>query len=140
MPELANAFAFWHKLVEARRKRAEWRALEEESKSLEAQLRKARYESRETRMLNTAQEDELRALKSELSSLKGESREREQQLAQYAHMPDSIDQLRSRLAKAEEEAKEAVQKREEAENDVIKQLDASQARVAPIVFTAFTAC
>ena len=48
-------------------------------------------------------------------------------LASYGHLPEDLARLRELHAKAEEEAKEANERREEAERDVLKQLDSNKA-------------
>ena len=112
-----------------------------------------RYESKQMSMIQTAQADELTALRLEVreptphiahrSRIRGipqlkrmcvlqvrglseERKEREAKLLKYEYLASDIDKLKALHAKAEEEAREAKQKREEAETDVLRQLDASQ--------------
>ena len=130
-PELANAFNFWAADAEQSRRVAAWRELEARANSIEAQLRRARYESKQTAMVRTAQEDEIRALRREVEGLNETKREQQATLAEYAHLPEDLGRARRLQAKAEEDAKEAIEKREEAEADVLVQLDGSQASAQP---------
>jgi len=49
--------------------------------------------------------------------------ERDAKLAAYGHLPEDVVRLRALLEKAESDAKEAITQKEEAEADVLRQLD-----------------
>ena len=125
-PALATSFAVWAADTAHQKKEAAWRELEAQSNSLEAKLRQSRYESKQMSMIQTAQADELTALRAEVRDLTEERTEREAKLLKYDYLAGDIDKLKAMQAKAVEEAREAKQKREEAEADVLKQLDSSQ--------------
>jgi len=124
-PAMETAFSFWQsEQLEAKRV-ADWQQLEAQSKSLEAQLRHARYEIKQTTMIRTAQVDEIGALRDAVASLSEERALLEAKVAEYAHLPDDLVRAREEKAAADELAREATAKKEEAEADVLRQLDAS---------------
>ena len=88
--------------------------------------RYARYEAKKSGLVQVAQDDELRHLRSEVSSMSRDLAEKEAKLAEVAYLPAELERLRKQLQRAEEEAKDAVAKRDEAEADVLRQLDSSK--------------
>jgi len=125
-PAMQTTFGFWQSdQLEAKRV-AEWRQLEAQTKSVEAQLRSARYESKQANMVQVAQEDELRALRAERSELSEAITVRDAKLAVYGHLPEDVKRLRELLEQAEIDVRDAVTKKEEAEEHVLQQLDQSK--------------
>ena len=173
-PALAAAWSFWAKdMAEAQRK-AEWDALVAQTQSVEAQLRQARYETKQLGIIRVAQDDENRLLREQVrcargsarpytlsvrswmhmctcvntacapinalrilpnaapsreqvSMLTGKQTEQSEALASYTDLPSEIERLKAALADSESTAKEAVEKRIQAEADVLSQLDQSKA-------------
>ena len=70
----------------------------------------------------------MRTLNEEVQDLSEEVRALQEKIAAYGHLPDDLMRLKEMHARAEEERNEAVTKREEAEADVLRQLDANKAR------------
>ena len=125
-PALAGAFSFWREDQLETVRRVAWQEVVQQSQSLEAQLRKSRYEIKQMGMVRAAHEDEIRALRGQLGDMSDEVKQFSLQLAEYAHLPEDVTRLRLSLDKADGEAREAVEKRELAEADVLRQLDDSQ--------------
>lgn len=125
-PALASAFAFWVADHGEQKRIRAWQELEAQSKSIEAQLRQARYESKQMSMLKVAQEDEIKALKEELSGVNEDMGKSIKELAVYAGLPEDNQRLRELNVRADAEAKEAIELRVEAERDVLKQLDTNK--------------
>jgi len=126
-PELTVAFSYWKAISEQLKGEKAWKELEVQSKSLDASLRRSRYENKQMGMHKVALEDEIRALREELAEFKEEKSRRDTQLAGLAHLPDDMERLRVLADKAERDASEAIHEREEAERDVLRQLDSNQA-------------
>ena len=125
-PGLTDAFNTWVAIAEEEKRVAAWRELEAQSKSLEAQLRRAKLDTKQTNMVKVAQDDEIKALKIQVDELQEGLSGTLKKLAAFDGLPEENVRLRQVSEQAVEEAKEAVQKREEAEADVLKQLDANK--------------
>ena len=125
-PEKAAAWNFWVADFERATRQAAWQELVVQSKSVEAQLRQARYENKQMEMVKVAQDDEIRALQEQVRVLSGQQTDSIAKLATMGHLPEDLERLKEIAATAEATAKEAVEKREAAEQDVMRQLDANK--------------
>ena len=125
-PGVADAFKAWVDDIEEKKRIEAWRELEAQSKSLESQLRRARLETKQTNMVKVAQDDEIKALKGQVDELQCGLQTTMTQLARFEGLPEENVRLREACEKAVADAAEAVSKREEAEADVLKQLDANK--------------
>ena len=74
-------------------------------------------------MVLVAQEDEIKALKAQVDEMQDEMSKSLDEIAKLEGLPEENVRLRSMANSATEEAREAQQKREEAEADVLKELD-----------------
>ena len=72
-PYLSGAFVYWMRTWEKGRRAAEIEAIERESRSVEAQLRRARFENGQLELRRVALEDELRANKERLQVMMREA-------------------------------------------------------------------
>jgi hypothetical protein len=108
----------WAADVERAKQLAERQRLEREANSLEAQLRRARFETGQLQLVRVAQEDELRALKARLGVLTDEVLDHDSGLR---HVPDlrlDNERLRQLHLDASEAAQTAQRLRLEAEDDI----------------------
>jgi len=132
-PELSRAFEFWTTdQVETKRAENEAR-LERESKSMEAQLRRARFEAGQLDMLRLAHEDELRSLKTRLDTMVAEAAEKEAAFAASLGAGKGIDDLKAALEAAKLATETAERLRVEAEEDVARQRKANQELLAKLL-------
>ena len=117
-PECSAVFSMWAADVERAKQLAERQRLEREANSLEAQLRRARFETGQLQLVRVAQEDELRALKARLGVLTDEVLDHDSGLR---HVPDlrlDNERLRQLHLDASEAAQTAQRLRLEAEDDI----------------------
>ena len=120
-PELSNAFAFWQSDFENEKHRAEKALLEKQSKSLEAQLRQARFEVGQSGMVKVALEDEVKALKDKVSELSELSKTSMASAATASALQKTVEDLNEQNRVAEAEAELASKKRQDAEEDAARQ-------------------
>jgi len=125
-PSMAAAFGHWLAAIDEAQRGAAMAELEKQSKSLEAQLRQARFEAGQLGLVRAAQDDEIKGLRerldelSEVTTLKGAA------LAEASIMPKELERLREATRLAEAAAREAIDAREEAERDVQRQAAANK--------------
>jgi len=125
-PSMAAAFGHWLVVIDEAKRGAAMAELEKQSKSLEGQLRQARFETGQLGLVRTAQDDEIKGLRerldelSEMTTLKGAA------LAEASILPKELDRLREATRIAEAAAREAIDAREEAERDVQRQAAANK--------------
>jgi len=123
---MAAAFGHWLVVIDEAKRGAAMAELEKQSKSLEGQLRQARFETGQLGLVRTAQDDEIKGLRerldelSEMTTLKGAA------LAEASILPKELDRLREATRIAEAAAREAIDAREEAERDVQRQAAANK--------------
>ena len=120
-PELSAAFAFWIRDWEEQKHAAQVAELERQSNTLEAQLRKARFDAGQLELVRTAHEDELAALKDTLNQLFEDSKERDR----LAEMSSALQKENAELVALQHvldsAAESAERKRLDAEHDAAKQ-------------------
>ena len=117
-PAVSETFSYWSTSLAQKRARMERERLEREANSLEAQLRRARFETGQLQLVRVAQEDELRALKARLGVLTDEVIDHDSGLR---HVPDlrlDNERLRQLHLDASEAAQTAQRLRLEAEDDI----------------------
>ena len=120
-PEKADAFYHWSGDASEQKAKAELARLEKESKSLEAQLRRARHERHQLDLVRVAHEDELRALHEKLKELSGWASEQGVGAASHGEMQRRYNEMQLQHAEALASVKEAEQLRLEAEEDAERQ-------------------
>jgi hypothetical protein len=117
-PAVSDTFSYWCTSLAQKRAKLERERLEREANSLEAQLRRARFETGQLQLVRVAQEDELRALKARLGVLTDEVLDHDSGLR---HVPDlrlDNERLRQLHLDASEAAQTAQRLRLEAEDDI----------------------
>ena len=72
-PEKASAFSFWFSDMQATKLAEERAEFERQSKSLEAQLRRARFEAGQAEMVKVAKEEEIERLKEKVGAITTDS-------------------------------------------------------------------
>jgi len=125
-PELSNAFGFWARDAGDTKRAMQLARLEREGRSMEAQLRRARFEAGQLDLMRLAHEDELAALRSRVDGLLDEGREREAALAASLSAGKGMDDLKAALEAAKLATDTAERLRHEAEEDVARQRRANQ--------------
>ena len=120
-PELANAFRFWGELVLEARRSAQFAELERQSKSLEHQLRQARFEVGQANLIRIANSDEILALKMKLGETQENLEDRDARLARLLGYEREADALRALQQAAIDAQKLAEERRIEAEEDNVRQ-------------------
>jgi hypothetical protein len=124
-PELAYAFHEWVEGNREEKRAAELEALQLEGRSLEAQLRAAKFEAGQMRMHKAKLDDELSDLKRRLDERQARLDSQVHHLEAASQLPAEIDSLRARCASLEEATATAGRKLEEAEEDAARQRDAN---------------
>jgi len=132
-PGLYSAFSYWtHTWYETKAKQERER-LERESKSLEAQVRRARFEASQLELQKIANDDEIRALKAQVSDLLEQVTDGDTgQLAMPA-LKKQVDELREAHHAAQQEAMTQTRLRQEAEEDGNKQREENQKLLAKLL-------
>jgi len=102
-------------------------ALEAQAKSVEGQLRQARFEMGQLELRHAAQEDEVRALKQSVHDMSASVTAKGAKLADLATLPRENERLATALAAAEAAAREAREMREEAERDITRKVGENKA-------------
>ena len=120
-PELSNAFSFWMADWQDAKHEEEKADLERQSKTLEAQLRAARFEVGQMSMTKIAYEDEITSLKEKVTELTDAMKDRSTGAAVVEALKKQLEELSMSQAQAEAEAEVAEQKRQDAEKDAAKQ-------------------
>jgi len=126
-PVLAAAWTFWVHDLKKTIAKAAMDAIVAQSQSVEAQLRQARYEGKQLSIIRVAQDDESRLLREQVGELTKKTAEQAEMIARLVDLPAELERLRVVAATAEATAHEAVEKRTQAEADVLQQLDTSKA-------------
>jgi len=126
-PELSSAFGFWQGDSSEAKRTKEMKRLEREANSLEAQVRRARYEAGQLDLLRVAHEDEIRALKERNKDLSDECKTNEAELAAAAEMRLKYNAVVQAMERAKEAAATAERLRLEAEEDALEHRLNSQA-------------
>ena len=125
-PEKSTAFEWWTIDLKEAKRLAEIARLEKESKSLEAQLRRARHEAHQIGLVKVAQEDELKALRDKLAEMGGAMGDGASVKAKFDQVQRAFEEERERHREASEAAKEAERLRLESEEDAERQRTESQ--------------
>ena len=109
-PELAAAFGNWKEEVAEAKRQAELEELEKQSRSLESQLRQAKFEAGQNQLVVVAREDEVKALQQKVRDLQEAAQDKE------GHdMRAVVAELRSEMTGLREETEAAVTAEELAE-------------------------
>ena len=125
-PELANAFGFWREDVAETKRQAQLASLELQSKSLEHQLRQARWEAGQKTLIQVANADEINALKEKVTDLAVEVQDRESRLVALRAFEREAESLRLTQQAALDAQALAEEKRQEAEVETLKQREADR--------------
>ena len=120
-PDMAVAFGGWVADMHEEARVAERIKLEDESRSLEAQLRSSRFDVSKLTMVRTANEDEIADLKKRLKERAEMHEAAAASLEGYRNLPYEIEELKAMCETLREAAAAADRKREEAEGDVARQ-------------------
>jgi len=135
-PAVAHAFSFWLDLVSEIHQQRALAALEAEGKTLEGQLRRARFEAGQLELRKTSLEEELSGLQVKARALEKAAAEKETALATAAAVSSENERLLLAVAEAEAEAEAAETKladltlmdgrTREANNELLERLLAEQ--------------
>ena len=120
-PAVSETFSYWSTSLAQKRARMERERLEREANSLEAQLRRARFETGQLQLVRVAQEDELRALRNALETLKADSTDSDTGEPALPALKAQAEVMRARMAVLTEDAATANRLRKEAEEDATRQ-------------------
>lgn len=124
-PEVSTAFRIWLEGILEERRQKELEALQLEGRSLEAQLRAARFEAGQLRMVRSKHEDEISDLKRKLGESERRVEVQSDKLDAASTLPAELAALQDKCAGLQQAASEARQKLEEAEDDAAKQREAN---------------
>jgi len=118
-PELSVAFYYWTALLAEVAQAREAKALALASKSLESQLRAARYELTQTEMKRTSQDEEISHLRAWLAERGTQLDDARAGLEKYnaAGLAHEVEALQAKCAALQKQAELADAKREAAESD-----------------------
>jgi len=116
-PAINDMWLFWSHAVSEKKAKLERERLEREANSLEAQLRRARFEAGQLQLVRVAHEDEIRALSAQLSEIKADAFDADTGESSVPAMRAQVDELRAKLAVLTEDANTATRLRKEAEDD-----------------------
>jgi hypothetical protein len=119
-PELADAFGHWSDTWAVEKREAQRAEMERLSKSLEAQLRRARHEAGQLELVKVAQQDELQALKDKAREAADLAAARESELQEALVAVRENPELREQRQVAIEARALAEEKLKEAEEDHLK--------------------
>jgi len=141
-PVLSDAFSYWARDASDTRRAEELARMEKESRSMEMQLRRARFEAGQLEMVRDctaddtadclphqvrlAHEDELAALRARHDALLDEVQDVKAALAASQSAGKVVDELRTALEAAHLATEIAERLRQEAEEDVAQQRKANQ--------------
>ena len=106
---------------EAAAQQAELERLERESRSVEAQLRRARFENGQLELLKVSQDEEVRSLKEKLLMYTGDKGEAEASFLLVPKLQEDVEELRRSNEQSREMAETAARLRTEAEEDMSKE-------------------
>jgi DNA repair exonuclease SbcCD ATPase subunit len=120
-PEMLLAFQFWAADTAELKRQAEIAQIEKEARSVEAELRRARFDNDQMRMVQAKNDDEIKYLKDKLSDLAVQFREQAEAFEGTSGLRGEIQGLRGQLSAALEAAEESEKRRLEAEDDIGKQ-------------------
>ena len=117
-PDLAFSFQIWEQEMAAARVVAEREQLERENRSVEAQLRRARFEAGQLELIRVAHLDEIKALKERLGIVNDEVVDKETGLRGMPDLKMENETLREQARICQEAADKADAGRTEAEEDI----------------------
>ena len=120
-PEVLLAFRFWADDAVEERRMKEIAQIEKEARSVEAQLRRARFENDQMLMVQTKDADEIAYLKEKVSDLTDQYQEQKVAFDATLGLRGEIQGLRGQLSEALEKAEESERRRVEAEDDIGRQ-------------------
>jgi hypothetical protein len=125
-PELASAFGQWAENHEAEVQAAEKARLEREANSIEAELRRVRYEHGQMGLVKAANAEEIRYLREKVGDLSRQAKEHASALEATSGLRGELQRLEDLRNAAVEEAREAERRRKEAEEDTAAQREGNQ--------------
>ena len=120
-PQLSSAFVFWMREWERGRRSREYDQLERESRSIEAQLRRARFENGQLELHKLALQDELKANQERLAALVKDTDDPHSALFLVPKLEVEVGELRAQLRESHEATKNAERLQREAEDDGSRQ-------------------
>ena len=120
-PDLASAFELWAYDCEEERRATELARVEKEAKSVEAELRRARFENDQMQMVRAKNEDEIKYLKDKVSDLAVELKGQNSAFEANAKVASELTAMRTAHSAALEAAEEAERRRVDAEEDITRQ-------------------
>jgi len=128
VPEVSAAFRAWKEEVAEIKHQAELGELERQSRSLESQLRLAKFEAGQAQLVTVAQADEIKSLKEKLDELqaalrKGDGKSLKEEVSELRL---EIETLRQEAEAAQAAEELAEQRYQTLEQDHIKQQHANQ--------------
>jgi len=126
-PALASAFEFWADMRAERCREQELESLANESKSLEVQLRQARFEATQLEMVRVARDDENLALRTRVREQNDEISAKAEELRVAAGLATENAELKRQLAEARGEVDEFGNGLRSAESDLQSQRQKNKA-------------
>jgi Ca2+-binding EF-hand superfamily protein len=118
-PQLSSRFDEWARDAAAARQAARQAALELESRSLEMQLRRSRFETNQLEIIKVAHLDELRSLRERVELLSITSRDQQAKLEEDERLKGELKELRKFAAASKEAAETAEAARIAADADLL---------------------
>mgnify|MGYP003879564949 CR=1 FL=1 len=118
-PQLSSRFDEWARDAAAARQAARQAALELESRSLEMQLRRSRFETNQLEIIKVAHLDELRSLRERVELLSIASRDQQAKLEEDERLKGELRELRKFAAASKEAAETAEAARIAADADLL---------------------
>ena len=121
-PGLTMAFDFWAEDAAEAKRRREHRAALLKNDSLEAQLRRARYDMTAMQMVNVAHADEARGLREKVAQLTAQNEAQAAEVAKARGEAVEAANVREEMDEELGDAKEAKERAVRAETDAAKQI------------------